>query len=283
MVLVKEQEKIISYLGPRGTYSEEVAFQIHTGKHERFTPYSGIDNAIRSVMNGASDECVVPLENSVEGSVNITLDTLAHEANLFIVQEVIRPINHLLLCQAGTRHINVIVSHPQALAQCRQYLLRNYPNAELKAMESTAEAAYHVACGAPNHAAVGSLRAAELYGLTICGQNIQDHPHNSTRFVVLSKEQAVKGAGKHKTSIACQIDGQKPGSLCDILQEFAIRHVNLTRIESRPSRTGLGIYIFFLDLEGSLDDDNVREAVIVVKQKSMWFKNFGSYPVITLS
>lgn len=283
MLSSKQEVKTIGYLGPRGTYSEEVAFQIYQGNHERFTPYPSIDTAIRAVMSGETDECVVPLENSVEGSVNITLDTLAHEADLFITREIVRPIGHNLLIKAGTQHVNVIVSHPQALAQCRHYLYRCYPQAELKAMESTAEAAYRVACGAINHAAIASLRSADLYGLEVLATNVQDHPNNSTRFVVLGRKQVLGGNGRYKTSLACQIDGQKPGSLCDVLQEFSVRNVNLTRIESRPARTGLGMYIFFLDLEGSQQDDNVAQAVMAVRQQSQWFKIFGSYPVHKLS
>ena len=284
MTQTQQESKLIGYLGPHGTYSEEVAFYLnqHGGSH--FIPYRRIDTAIRAVMAGEIDECVVPLENSLEGSVNITLDTLAHDVHVFIIREIIWPIEHNLLIKRGTAQIDTIISHPQALAQCRQFLSCHYPHADIKAIDSTAEAAKRVADGAVNHAAVGSTRAANLHGLEIKHSNIQDYTHNCTRFVVLGRQLAAADEedSQYKTSVACQIDGQKPGSLCEILQEFAHRSVNLTRIESRPARVGLGVYIFFLDIAGGIHEQNVAEAVEAVKRKSQWFKNLGSYPVLTI-
>lgn len=276
-------EKTVAYLGPQGTYSEEVAYQINIGNKVLFTAYSSIDAAIMSVVNGVSDECVVPVENSLEGSVTITLDTLAHVENLFIIRETTHAIRHNLLVNPQNGPIEVIVSHSQALAQCRSYLLEHYPSALVKAVQSTAEAAFCVASGMPKHAAIGSLRAAELYELNVAAAGIQDNSYNSTRFLVLGRKPAVLQKEQHKTSIVCQIDGKKPGSLCEILQEFAQRNVNLTRIESRPARTQMGAYIFFLDLDGSLEDYEVFSAVKAVKEKSIWFKSFGSYPVVDAS
>lgn len=269
----------IAFLGPRGTFSEEIALGFYRGVEGRFIPYASIDAVIRAVADGEVSECVVPVENSLDGSVNITLDTLAHEVDLYIVKEIIRPVSHNLLTRDDTKHVNVILSHPQAFAQCRRYLRQSHPGAELVTVDSTAAAAYQVASGAKNHAAIGSARAAQLYGLKIAAADIEDSPHNSTRFIVLGR-QPVTGSGKAcKTSIVCQINGEKPGSLCDILTEFASRQVNLTKIESRPARTGLGYYIFFLDAEGSLEEENVRAAVEAVQHKSLWFKSLGSYPV----
>lgn len=271
--------KMVAYLGPQGTYSEEVAYQIHVGSKVQFTPYSSIDAAIMSVVDGSSDECVVPVENSLEGSVTITLDILAHVESLFIIRETTHAIRHNLLVNPQNGPIEVIVSHSQALAQCRSYLQEHYPSALVKAVQSTAEAAFSVAAGMPKHAAIGSLRAAEIYGLDVVAAGIQDNSYNSTRFLVLGRKPAVLQKEQHKTSIVCQIDGKKPGSLCEILHEFAQRNVNLTRIESRPARTQMGAYIFFLDLDGSLEDYEVFAAVKAVKEKSIWFKSFGSYPV----
>ncbi len=273
----------VAYLGPRGTFSEEIALGFYRGIEGTFTPYASIDAVIRAVADGEAAEGIVPVENSLDGSVNITLDTLAHEVDLYIVREMVRPIRHNLLARADTRHINVILSHPQALAQCRQYLRQHYPGAELVAVESTAAAAYQVASGAKNHAAVGSLRAAQLYGLETVAADIQDNPHNSTRFIVLARDAAAAAGPRTKTSLICQINGEKPGSLCEILGEFASRQVNLVKIESRPARTGLGFYIFFLDAEGSLAEDRVHDAVAAVRAKSIWFKNLGSYPVYHVS
>lgn len=284
MALISVQtavDRTVGYLGPRGTYSEEIALRLYQGEQGRFIPFPSIDAAIRAVEDGEVNESIVPLENSLEGSVNITLDTLAHEVNLYITRELVQPVRHNLLVHPAGQHINVIVSHPQALAQCRHYLQRHFPHAELKAVDSTAAAAYMVASGAKDCAAIGSRRAAAIYGLKVAAVDIQDHLHNCTRFVVLAPHQAPEN-GAHKTSLVCQINGDRPGSLCDILQEFARREVNLTKIESRPARTGLGMYIFFLDVAGSLADERVRAAVTAVKLKSLWFKNLGSYPVCTM-
>lgn len=272
-------DPVIAYLGPRGTFSEEIALSFYRGVEGIFTPYNSIDAVIRAVADGEAAEGIVPVENSLDGSVNITLDTLAHEVDLRIVKEMVKPIRHNLLARADTKHINVVLSHPQALAQCRHYLRRHYPGAEHVAVESTAAAAYQVASGAKNHAAIGSLRAAQLYGLKAVDADIQDNPNNSTRFIVLARDEVKAAEPPGKTSLICQINGEKPGSLCEILGEFASRQVNLVKIESRPARTGLGFYIFFLDAEGSLEDDNVRAAVDAVREKSLWFKNLGSYPV----
>jgi len=275
-------DRVIGYLGPRGTHTEEIALGLYKGEWGRFTPFLSIDAVIRAVEAGEVTECVVPLENSLEGSVNITLDTLAHEVNLYITKEIIWTIRHNLLAKANTKNINVILSHSQALAQCRHYIEQHYPGVAVKPVESTAEAAYIVAGGAANHAAIGSRRAGEIYGLETVASDIQDNANNCTRFIVLSKAMEQPQTKHCKTSIVCQIKGEKPGSLCDILQDFASRGVNLTRIESRPARTGLGEYIFFLDMEGSLEDEKVNTAIAAVQLKSRWFKNFGSYGVYTI-
>ncbi|BBB89935.1 MAG TPA: prephenate dehydratase [Methylomusa anaerophila] len=272
-------ERLIGYLGPQGTYSEEVALNIYRGEFGRFVPYNSICAAIQGVEGGEISECLVPIENSLEGSVNITMDTLAHEVDLAITREIVWSIRHSLLLKSGTKDVKTIISHPQALAQCRQYLSRQYPNAELKSVASTAEAVYLVASGVKGGAAIGSRRAGEIYSLTSVDDDIQDNPNNCTRFVALSRTPVNPGGQNCKTSLVCKIQGDRPGSLCDILQEFAARGVNLTRIESRPARAGLGMYIFFFDMEGSMEDDHVKTAVNAVKAKCQWFKNFGSYSV----
>ncbi|GBG56674.1 prephenate dehydratase [Sporomusaceae bacterium FL31] len=275
-------ERTVGYLGPRGTHSEEIALGLYKGEWGQFVPFTSIDGAIRAVEVGTVTECVVPIENSLEGSVNVTLDTLAHEVNLSITKEIIWSVRHHLLVRPDTKHIHVIVSHSQALAQCRSYINQFHPNAEVKAVESTAEAAYLVASGAPNHAAIGSGRAGEIYGLESKSTDIQDNDKNCTRFVVLSKQPHDPTGERCKTSIVCQIKGEKPGSLCEMLQDFATRDVNLTRIESRPARTGLGEYIFFLDIAGTVNQDKVKSAVAAVQLKSRWFKNLGSFGVYTI-
>ncbi|MDR3589510.1 MAG: prephenate dehydratase [Negativicutes bacterium] len=276
--MIPEGRKV-GYLGPRGTFSEEIALRFYRGTDGAFLPYSSIDAVIQAVEAGEVSEGIVPVENSLEGSVNITLDMLAHKVDLVIVRELVQPIRHNLLVQEGTRHVNRVLSHAQALAQCRGYLSRQYPGAELVPVESTAAAAYQAASGLKNCAAVGSLRAAEVYGLKVLATDIQDNPNNATRFVELAKPPVTGGPEAVKTSVVCRINGEKPGSLYEILGEFAKRGVNLTKIESRPAQTGLGLYIFFFDIEGSGENAAVAAAVEAVRGKSLWFKNLGSYPV----
>ncbi|HWR43789.1 prephenate dehydratase [Sporomusa sp.] len=269
----------IGYLGPQGTYCEEIVLRLYSRSEACLKPFAGIDAAIRAVALGEVDECIVPVENSLEGSVNITLDTIAHDVNLYITKEVVLPVRHNLLAKKDSQEIAAIVSHPQALAQCRKTLANLYPQAKIKPVESTAEAARIVAASDGLYAAVGSLKAGEIYGLTVLAADIQDNQANSTRFIGLERQPANNVQGKSKTTLVCQINGERPGSLCNILQEFANREVNLTRIESRPARTGLGMYIFFFDIEGSTMESNIAAAVSAVEAKCLWYKNFGSYPI----
>lgn len=270
----------VGYLGPPGTYSQEAALNLF-GEKATLLAYPSIDAAIRAVASGEIPECVTPIENSLEGSVNVTLDTLAHEVELFIVTEIVMPVRHNLLARESGRGVRTVFSHPQALAQCRKNLARLFPRADCRAVESTAEAARRVAEGDVELAAVGSRKAAELYGLEIVAADIQDISSNCTRFVSLRIRPADKTEpGPWKTSIVCQVDGSRPGSLYGILAEFANREVNLTKIESRPARTGLGAYLFFFDLEGGMGEVQIRDALAAVEEKSLWFKNLGSYPIV---
>lgn len=270
----------VGFLGPQGTYSHEVTLRLFDDA-AILQPYASIDAAIRAVASGEIAECVVPIENSLEGSVNVTLDTLAHDVELLISREIIMPVRHNLLAREIGRNVRRILSHPQALAQCRRTLTRLYPQAEFLPLESTAEAARRVAGGESGLAAIGSRNAAVLYGLEIIAADIQDTANNCTRFVTLKVQAADSSlAGPWKTSIVCQIDGSKPGSLYRILAEFAARDVNLTKIESRPARTGLGDYLFFLDMEGGIAEPRIRQALAAVEKQSRWFKNLGSYVVV---
>jgi len=233
----------IGYLGPAGTYSEEAAIKFSQRIIDASViPVSDIQAVIRAVAEGQVEYGVVPLENSLEGSVNITLDTLAHDVELFIVREIVLPIHHTLFVRDRLVPVETIASHPQALAQCRRYLALRYPNAVIRPVESTAAAAELAAKGLVS-AAIASTRAGQLFGLIPLEQEIQDHHCNQTRFVALSRQPETAGATK--MSLVCRIRGDKPGTLYDMLSEFAKRGVNLTRIESRPARTGLGEYIFF--------------------------------------
>ncbi|MDF2569658.1 MAG: pheA [Sporomusa sp.] len=275
--------RTVGYLGPQGTYCEEIVLSLYGTTDACLKPFAGIDTVIRAVASGEVDEGIVPVENSLEGSVNITLDTIAHDVNLYITKEVVLPVRHNLLVKKDSQEIAAIVSHPQALAQCRKTLGILYPEAKLKPVESTAEAARMVAVSDGLYAAVGSLKAGDIYGLTVLAADIQDNNANSTRFIGLERQPASRTHGKCKTTLVCQINGERPGSLYNILEEFAKREVNLTRIESRPARTGLGMYIFFFDIEGGITESNIAAAIHAVEVKCLWYKNFGSYPVYTIN
>ncbi len=268
----------VAYLGPCGTYSEEVAERLYGSRQNiSFIAYQSIDRAIRAVEQGEALFAVVPIENSLGGSVNITLDILAHEASLYIVSEATLAIEHALFLPEGT--VTEIVSHEQALAQCRHYIEENYPNIPMRSVKSTAHAVELAAEEGSTIGAIGSVRAGEVFGLVPVATAINDTANNSTRFVVLAKQAAMPTEGYRKTSIVCQIDGQRPGSLYDLLYVFKQHDVNLTRIESRPARTALGEYIFFFDLEGTPAEDNIREAFDEIQKNSSWFKHLGSYTV----
>lgn len=273
----------IAYLGPVGTYSEQVAQAMYAGVPDAdFVLLPTIADAIWAVSDGRADACVVPIENSLEGSVNITADMLAHEVeDLYITAEMALPVRHSLFVANGTTQIDLILSHPQALAQCRHYLDAYYPQAARRPVDSTAQSLEMVAAGPAGWAAVGSSRAGALYGLETAAVDIQDYAENHTRFVRIEKQQCLPtGNGKFKTSVIVLMKGNRPGGLCDILQEFAARNINLTRIESRPARAGLGTYIFFFDMEGSIADPALRETVAAVAGRCEWIKFLGSYPVL---
>jgi len=273
----------VGYLGPKGTHSEDVCSTFFPTNEWELKSYPTIDACIRATANGEITQCIVPIENSLEGSINITLDTLAHEVNLWILKEVVWPIhNHLLTNEADTQ-IHTIVSHAQPLAQCRHYLAKHYPHAKLEAVVSTVEAVRIVDGGAKGHAAIANMNASKLYNMHVVAKDIQDHPHNCTRFVILGRQPAKHTDGDYKTSIVCRIKGDQPGRLFHLLQELANNDINLVRIESRPARTELGEYIFFMDMEGSIAQSNVQTAITALENKSLWFKNLGSYIVCKAS
>jgi prephenate dehydratase len=236
------------------------------------------------VERGQISQGVVPIENSIEGSINITLDMLAHDAHLFITQEKIKAIHNYLLVNEQTmaagaeENIRMIISHEQPLAQCRNYINTHFPKAKIKVVESTSTAASMVAAGEAGWAAICSRRAAEIYNLKVAAANIQDNDSNRTRFVVIKKspDELVPG-GSYKTLLVCRINGERPGALYEMLTEFVKRNINITKIESRPARTKLGEYIFFLDIDGGIHSENIKELVAAVEEKTLWLKNLGSY------
>jgi prephenate dehydratase len=270
----------LGFLGPRGTFTEEaLRSSVPADKYET-VPFSSIQEVIAAVERQEVDKGLVAIENSVEGSVNATLDMMAFDANLLIEEEIVTPVTHNLIGPAGLKpeETKSIVSHPQATAQCRAYIMRRFPGVTIEAANSTAEAVKMVAeTGREQTAAIGTALAADLYGLTVLESHIQDFVDNQTRFVILGRDMPAP-TSFDKTSIVCFIFEDKPGSLLQILQEFAYRSINLTKIQSRPTRKALGEYCFFVDMEGHVDDELVSEALKCLRCKLRQVKLLGSYP-----
>ena len=279
--------KKMGVLGPLGTHSEAAAQYLSRLLPERpeLLVYPDIFAVIQAVEDGEVDSCLVPVENSLEGAINITLDTLARSDDLFVASELIWPVHNQLMARPGTQKIFRIYSHPQPISQCRSYLQQHYPEAELIKVASTARAAEIVAkeprgMGA---AAICTKRGGELNGLVTVATEIQDNMANATRFFELRRVTAAPQAPigpAEKMLVICEIDGQNAGALYDVLKEFADRGVNMTRIESRPARTELGAYIFFFDLDVADNEEALRTSVEAVARKSKWLKDLGSFPVV---
>ncbi|MPZ23135.1 MAG: prephenate dehydratase [Dehalococcoidia bacterium] len=265
----------IAYLGPPGTYSEQAAYGHYPGA--RLIAFPSVSRVVEAIESGLADGGVAAIENSIEGSVTDTIDVLVHGTDLKVCGEVLVRVEHCLMARAGSSlaEIHVVYSHPQALAQCRGYIEGELPRARVEPSHSTALAAAQ-AMSADGAAAIGTRRAAEIFGLEVLAEGIQDVALNMTRFVTIGREDAAR-SGDDKTSIAYSVE-HRPGSLVRSLQAFADRGVNLTKIESRPSRTELGTYIFLVDCEGHREDPTVAEALAAVRDQSSFFKLLGSYP-----
>lgn len=262
----------LGILGPEGTFTEAAAKKWRPDAEKIF--FDDITGAVEAVIKGDIDEAIVPVENSLEGSVGAALDALM-EYPARIVGEVVVPIQHCLLALTPNAEIKVVLSHPQALAQCRGYLRKNFPGVEVRTTGSTAHAA-KLAKEFPEMAAIASRDAADRYGLSVVDEDIQDREENYTRFIVVAREDGpVVG---DKTSIGVYLKKNRPGALYDLLGDFAKYEINLTKIESRPSKKALGDYVFYIDFEGSIDDPRVDEALRNVREKTEWLKVFGSYP-----
>ena len=267
----------LGYLGPAGT-NTELACLAYDAAAAR-VPYPSIPEVGDAVESGSVDEGVVPIENSVGGSVSVTLDLLAHGSGLAIRNELVSPITHSLLVREGTKlaDIRVIYSHPQALDQCRVYVAGRLPDAEPVASLSTSAAVEEMLAADVPSAAIATERAGELYGAHVLERGIEDFPNNMTRFVVLAETDHPR-TGDDKTSICFSFDDDAPGILYSVLGEFATRGINLAKIESRPTREALGSYIFLVDLEGHRDDEFIEAALREVERQTSTLKVFGSYP-----
>jgi len=263
----------VCYLGPEGSFTHQAA-NIKFGSQVEYRSVDSIEDVFAEVEHGRCDYGVVPVESSLEGMVTRTLDMFI-ESNNKINSEILLPISHCLLSNYDINSINIIYSHPQAIAQCRGWIKRNLPLAEIKETSSTSEAA-RIAAKEKNSSAIASSIAAKIYNLNIIDENIQDRKETFTRFLVISKNSAGR-SGNDKTSIMFSIQ-DRVGALYEILKPFAMHGINLTKIESRPSKRGLWDYYFFVDFEGHKNDKNVKEALNEIKKKCVFLKILGSYP-----
>lgn len=273
--------KKIAFLGPEGTFTEEALIKyIKDLKEYEKMPISTIQDVIKSVDRGEVWQGVVPIENSIEGSVNITQDILTFESDAKIIGEITIPIKHHLIGKKGTKIKNIkkILSHPHATAQCRIFLAGKCAGCEIIAANSTAEAVKKLVSSESDTAAIGTKIAASIYDLEILFSDIEDSKENKTRFVIIGTIIPPK-TGNDKTSIVCFLKKDKPGSLFNILKEFAERNINLTRLESRPAKKDLGDYVFMIDMEGHIHDKTIYEAIESLRNKVYLVKILGSYPV----
>jgi len=266
-----------AYLGPVGTFTE-AALRTITGGSDQLTPCSNVTAALDMVRNGVADYALVPIENSVEGVVARTLDELATGEPLIIVGEVLLPVTFALMVKDKSVEIKKIATHPHAEAQCRNYIAKHYPNAEIITTNSTAAAAEALANGQFD-AAVASEIAAKTYGLTVINENIGDSDSAVTRFVLVSKPGALPApTGFDRTSLAAFIGIDHAGALLEVLTEFAVRGVNLTFIQSRPTGRELGHYHFIIDAEGHINDARVGDALTGLRRICEDIRFLGSYP-----
>jgi prephenate dehydratase len=271
----------VGFLGPHGTFAEEALLTQPDLAAGEPVPFRTVPHVITAVEHGDVELGLVPLENSIEGTVTVTIDTLAFDTDLLIQREVDLPISLHLCARPGTRlaDIGTIVSHPNPLGQSRAWLAKKLPDAELVVSNSTAEAASQVAASTRSDlASIGTMYGAELAGLEVLASEIEDHPENETRFVLVGHG-IPASTGHDKTSIMCFQREDRPGSLLSILQEFAARAINLTKLESRPTKSGLGQYCFFIDFRGHIDDEVVADCLRTLMANQADVKFLGSYPV----
>ncbi len=266
-----------AFLGPAGTHSEEALLSL--GLPDLVpVPCATIPEVFEAVEDGRADAGLAPIENSVEGSVNATLDALVFDAELHIQREFVRDIHNALIVAPSVklRDVTAVVSHPQATAQSSNWLGKKLPGRPVIAANSTAEAVQR-AVAEPGVAAVGTQLAADLYGGEVLAKAIEDHHGNQTRFVVVGRG-ICEPTGRDKTSLALFIHQNRPGALLMILSEFAYGQINLTKLQSRPTKKQLGEYMFFVDLQGHLEDENVALALDCLRLKLRDLKVLGSYP-----
>ncbi len=265
----------VAYLGPEGTFTHLACLQ-RFGASGDVRPEHSIKAVFDAVEQGQVDYGVVPVENSLEGIVNHTLDLFV-DSSLFICGEILQEVSHFLMSKTGNKEeVQTIYSHPQAVAQCSRFLAENFPVVPVIEVGSTAIAAHKVA-EEKSAAAIASSAAAQHYDLKIIASQIEDYPNNVTRFLVISKSPAEK-SDRDKTSLLLSIR-DRSGGLCEILKPFAQQGINLTKIESRPSKKKPWEYLFYMDVLGHQDDEAMRTALGRMKENAIFIRILGSYPV----
>ncbi len=278
----RDSELTYAYLGPRGTFSEAALRSMAQSRDAMIEPYESVNAALGAVRSMKATGALVPIENSVEGSVSATLDELAHGEPLVIVDEYALPVTFALMARPGTAlgDIRRIATHPHALAQCRVWVAANLPGAHGIPALSTAHAAMSLNEDPPPYdAAIAPAIAAEHYGLEVLASDIGDNDDASTRFVLVSRPGTTpEPTTADKTTLTLYMREDHPGALLEILTEFSVRGVNLTRIESRPTKRALGDYYFSVDCEGHVDDARVGEALMGLRRVCADVRFLGSYP-----
>ncbi len=264
----------IGTLGPQGSYAEKAAKQWDGTAKLQY--YNDIIDTVDALVRNEVDCSIVPIENSLDGSITITLDLLM-EQQLKITGEVVVQIKHCLLSKSKLEDIKIIMSHPSALAQCRRFIKKNFKNVEVRSTLSTSLASKQ-ASESKDIAAVASRESAQRYSLKILAEDIQDMNENFTRFIVIGKN-TPPATGNDKTSIIIYLEKNKPGALYGILGEFANKGIDLTKVESRPTKRTLGDYLFYIDMKGHLEDGIVKDALENVKSKVRMLKILGSYAI----
>lgn len=272
--LALEQVMTIAYLGPEGTFTQAAAHK-HFGHSVKTLALATIDNVFREVESGTAHYGVVPVENSTEGVINHTLD-LFMNSSLKICGEVELRIHHHLLSKCNDlKAVQKVYSHRQSFAQCREWLVTHLVDVEQVDVSSNAEAA-RLASQQANTAAIAGESAAEIYGMKIITTNIEDEPDNTTRFLIIGKQETPPSLSDKTTMLVSSRN--KPGALHSLLKPFARNNISMTRIESRPSRRGIWEYVFFIDIEGHKDNQNIAKSIKELEQEASLVKILGSYP-----
>jgi prephenate dehydratase len=269
----------IAYLGPPGSFSEEAVARCDLARGDEPVPCTTFADAYAALRRGEVEGALLPIENSIEGSVGGNLDLLVHDPGPLIRREVLVPVRQLLLAPPGTGIADVkrLVSHPQPVGQCARFLREKLPGVPIEPANSTSDAARRAAAAGPGAAAIASRAAADRYGLAVIAESIQDVAENVTRFLLVAQADEAP-TGRDRTSIAFTLDRDRPGGLYEVLGEFARWGINLSKVESRPMKEALGHYVFFIDFERHRSDPQAAAALAGVHARVHKLFVLGSYP-----